>query len=173
MRAMEALHKLAALSPSERANCEAALQSLNNNAAHRTSSNTRTSNHKQSQQRQMNHVKSQNAIQFPDNALSLQVYFRTEIKVLKTTIQVQLFNTQPSPSPFTPTLTNNEPVVQQPEFDLKYPVSTASPVPSSVSTSSHHHPAQSPPVMGDLKSRHLPPSKMKFTSAHIIILQFH
>jgi len=148
-RAMEALHKLAALSPSERANCEAALQSLNNNSAHRT--NTRSS-HVKSHQRQMNHVKS-GAIQFPENALSLQV---------------QLFNTQSSTgSPFTPLPVAD--AVVQPEFDLKYPVSTASPVPSSVSST---HPT-SPPVMGDLKSRHMPPNAPTSSYSPLMVNHHH
>ena len=69
LRAMEALQKLSKLTPAERANCEAALQSLNNNSF---MGRSRNSVKTPQVQRQINPSKS--AIQnFPENALALQV----------------------------------------------------------------------------------------------------
>lgn len=156
LRAMEALQKLSKLTPSERANCEAALQSLNNNVFQPNSQRQTSRNKSQNQgQRQINTLQ-KNAIQFPpDNALSLQV---------------QLFQQS---SPFTP-----PPAAQMPlssaaadpvEFDLKYPINSSSP---DLSTQ-QSVPTSPPTIVGDLKSRHMPPNAPSSSYSPLHMVHHH
>ena len=93
-----------------------------------------------------------------DSNFGLEVLYK-DLKNFHKFFQVQLFQQSslftPPPSAQMPlSSSSGDPV----EFDLKYPVNSSSPDPSTQQSL----PTSPPAIIGDLKSRHMPPSKESF-----------